>query len=258
MKVVILCGGKGTRIADAQYDAKGLVEIGGKPILWHIIQGYAHFGFNEFVLTLGHGGDSIKRYFLDYEAMTHDFTVSLGSTTELTYHTNQSAPNLSITLADTGLDTNKGARVTRVLQYLDDGEPFHLTYGDGVSDIDIRELTRFHKSHGKLMTVTGYQPFNQYGILELDDDGLVTGFEEKPRLSNWINAGYMVCEPELMDYFKGKDDKLDLEKEVMVQLAVEQELVVYKHDGFWRSMDTFKEAMELDRLWKTKAPWKVW
>lgn len=256
MKVVILCGGKGTRMADAEYDAKALVEIGGRPILWHIMKIYAAYGYTDFILTLGHGANAIKRYFLDYEPMTRDFTLSLGNRRQLEYHANHDEANWRITLADTGLETNKGARVAKVLKYLNH-EPFHLTYGDGLGDINIRELTDFHRQHGKLVTLTGYQPFSQYGVMQVQEGGLVTGFEEKPRLKDWINAGFMICEPGIADYLKG-DDSLDLEKEVLVRLAKDRQLVVYRHTGFWRSMDTFKEARELDRLWHGKAPWKVW
>ncbi len=256
MKVVILCGGKGTRMADANYDAKALVEIGGRPILWHIMKIYAAYGFTDFVLTLGHGAAAIKRYFLDYEPLTRDFTLCLGEQPELIYHQGHEEGGWQITMADTGLETNKGARVARILPYLD-GQPFHLTYGDGLADIDLQALTAFHRSHGKLATLTAYQPYSQYGIVQIDKDGLVTGFEEKPRLSDWINAGFMVCEPGIARYLRD-DDSLDLEKDVLVNLARDRQLAVYRHSGFWRSMDTFKEAREMDRLWQEGAPWKVW
>jgi glucose-1-phosphate cytidylyltransferase len=256
VKVVILCGGKGTRIADADYDAKALVEIGQKPILWHIMKIYAAHGFSDFVLTLGHGADSIKQYFLNYEAKTHDFTLSLGPQPAIAFHEANAEAGWRITMSDTGLETNKGARVRRVLRYLGD-ETFHLTYGDGLGDIDISALAAFHRAHGKLMTVTGYQPYSQYGILQVTRDGLVTGLDEKPRLDSWINAGFMVCEPGIRDYFD-QDDTLDLEKEVMARLARDGQLMVYRHEGFWRSMDTFKEARDLNQLWQNGAPWKVW
>ena len=256
MKVVILCGGKGTRMVGANSQAKALVPIGGRPILWHIMKIYAAYGYTDFVLTLGHGSEAIKRYFLDYGPMTRDFTLGLGERPRLTYHQSHEEDNWTITMADTGLETNKGARVAKVLKYLD-GEPFHLTYGDGLGDIDINALVAFHRSHGRLATLTGYQPYSQYGVVQMDGDGLVTGFEEKPRLTDWINAGFMVCEPGVVDYFQG-DDTLDLEKEVLVNLARDRQLMVYKHTGFWRSMDTFKEAQEMDRLWRNGAPWKVW
>jgi glucose-1-phosphate cytidylyltransferase len=256
MKVVILCGGKGTRIADADYEAKALVHIGGRPILWHIMKIYAAYGLTDFVLTLGHGATAIKQYFIDYEWMSHDFTITLGLQPDVRYHGGHREEDWEITLADTGLDTNKGGRLRQVLEYLDD-EPFHVTYGDGIGDLDINDLMRFHRAHGKLATVTVYQPRTQYGIVQFNDDGLVSGFEEKPRIEQWINAGFMIFEPGTRDYLAG-DDSLDLEKEVLVRLAEAGELMVYQHSGFWRSMDTFKEARELDSLWRNSAPWKVW
>jgi glucose-1-phosphate cytidylyltransferase len=256
MKVVILCGGKGTRMAGTEYDAKALVEIGGRPILWHIMKIYATYGHIEFILTLGHGANAVRRYFLEYEPMTRDFILQLGRRQELLYLAPNDEEKWHITMADTGLETNKGARAARVLKYLD-GERFFLTYGDGVGDIDLDALLAFHESHGRLATVTGYQPYSQYGIMQIDEEGCVTGFEEKPRLYHWINAGFMVFEPGVADYLQG-DDTLDLETEVLVRLANDRQLMVYQHAGFWRSMDTFKEAQELDRLWAEETPWKVW
>lgn len=256
MKVVILCGGKGTRMADAEYDAKALVEIGEQPILWHIMKIYAAYGHVEFILTLGHGGSAIRRYFLEYEPMTRDFILQLGRSRELLYLDPNGEENWHITMADTGLETNKGARIKKVLKYLD-GERFSLTYGDGVGDLDLDALLAFHESHGRLATVTGYQPFSQYGVMQIDNQGYVTGLEEKPLLPDWINAGFMIFEPGVADYLEG-DNSLDLEKEVLVRLANDRQLMVYRHEGFWRSMDTFKEAQELDQLWAEEAPWKVW
>ncbi len=256
MKVVILCGGKGTRMADANYDAKALVEIGGRPIVWHIMKIYAAHGFTDFVLTLGHGAASMKRYFLDYEPMTRDFTLCLGERPEINYHQRHEEDGWTVTMVDTGLETNKGGRLARVMQHLE-SHPFHITYGDGLGDIDLMALVDFHRAHGKLATITAYQPYSQYGILQTDHTGLVTGLEEKPRLSDWINAGFMIFEPAVADYLR-EDDTLDLEKEVLVHLARDRELMVYQHEGFWRSMDTFKEAREMDALWHNGAPWKVW
>ncbi len=256
MKVVILCGGKGTRMADANTDAKALVPIGGRPILWHIMKIYAASNYTDFVLTLGHGADAIKRYFLDYEPMMHDFTLCLGEHPEVTYHQRHQEDGWRVTMADTGLDTNKGARLRRVLPYLN-GEAFHVTYGDGLGNVDIQALTAFHRSHGRLATLTTVQPYSQYGIVQIGASELVEGFEEKPHLTDWINAGFMVFEPGVADYLDDSQS-LDLEKEVLVRLARDRQLVAYRHEGFWRSMDTFKEAREMDRLWHDGAPWKVW
>jgi glucose-1-phosphate cytidylyltransferase len=256
MQVVILCGGKGTRMADAHYDAKALVEIGGRPILWHIMKIYAAYGHKEFVLTLGHGAASIKRYFLDYEPMTRDITLCLGERPDIYYHQGHEEDGWQITMVDTGLETNKGSRLRHVLGHTN-GQPFHVTYGDGVGNVNINELQKFHQAHGKLATITTYQPLSQYGIVQFGEDGVVTGFEEKPLLDDWINAGFMIFEPGVAGYLDSQND-LDLEKEVLVNLARDRQLVVYQHKGFWRSMDTFKEAREMDRLWSDSAPWKVW
>lgn len=256
MQVVILCGGKGTRMADAHYDAKALVEIGGRPILWHIMKIYAAYGRRNFVLTLGHGADAIKRYFLDYEPMTRDFTICLGERPDIYYHQSHEENDWQITMVDTGLDTNKGGRLKRALKHVNE-QPFHVTYGDGLGNVDIPALEAFHRAHGKLATVTAYQPLSQYGIMQFDADGLVTGFEEKPRLSDWINAGFMIFQPEVAGYLTDSPD-LDLEKQVLVNLARDRQLVVFQHQRFWRSMDTFKEAREMDLMWQDGAPWKVW
>lgn len=256
MKVVILCGGKGTRIADAGYDAKALVPVGPRPILWHIMKIYAHYGFQDYVLTLGHGRDAIKRYFVDFGIMSRDFTIHLGEDPDYRFHDAHPEDGWNVTMADTSLDANKGSRLERVLRYTD-AERFHLTYGDGLGDVDLRKLVDFHTAHGRLVTLTGYQPYSQYGILHIDERGQINGFEEKPRLDQWINAGFMVCEPGIKEYLNNDPD-LDLEREVFRRLAEDDQLMVYKHDGFWRSMDTFKESQELTRLWDNGAPWKIW
>lgn len=256
MKTVILCGGKGTRIADSNYDAKALVEVSGKPILWHIMKIYSAFGEKDFLLTLGYGGASIKHYFTNYDTANLDFTITFSDKPEVKFHEHHGETGWAISMIDTGLETNKGGRLSRVMDHIGD-ETFHLTYGDGVGDIDLNALMAFHRSHGKIMTVTGYQPYSQYGILDIDKTDLVVGFKEKPRLDSWINAGFMICEPGIKDYLR-PDPSLDLEKEIMVKLANDRQLMVYKHDGFWRSMDTFKEAQELTKIWENEAPWKVW
>src|SRR5574341_399752 len=174
----------------------------------------------------------------------------------MVYHQPHEEDGWTVTMLDTGLDTNKGGRLVRAMQHLK-GQPFHVTYGDGLGDIDLSALLTFHRAHSKIATVTAYQPYSQYGIMQIDSTGLVTGFEEKPRLADWINAGFMVFEPSISDYLRG-DDTLDLEEEVLVNLASDQQLMVYRHQGFWRSMDTFKEAREMERLWQDGAPWKVW
>ncbi|MGF1507191.1 MAG: sugar phosphate nucleotidyltransferase [Anaerolineae bacterium] len=257
MTVIILCGGKGTRMTGSGYEAKALVEVGDRPIIWHIMKIYAHYGLSDFVLTLGHGAAAIKQYFLDYGPMTQDFTICLGERPEISYHAPHDAASWEIALVDTGLETNKGGRVRRVLDHIQ-GEHFHLTYGDGLGDVDLHALTHFHIEHGRLATITGYQPHSQYGIVQVEADGRITGYEEKPLLADWINAGFMLLRREAVEYFMRGDDDLDLEQDILGQLAAEGELMMYRHTGFWRSMDSFKEAKEMDQLWSTGAPWKVW
>ncbi len=256
MKVVILCGGKGTRIADAGYDAKALVPVGPRPILWHIMKIYAQYDYQEFVLTLGHGASAIKQYFMSFGPMTRDFTLSLTEDPEFEFHEQHPEDGWQVTMANTGLETNKGSRVAQVLKYTN-GKAFHLTYGDGLGNINLDALHMFHRAHGRLVTITGYQPYSQYGLLNLSDNDEIIGFEEKPRLDQWINAGFMICEPGIEAYLTD-DPNLDLEREVFMKLAEDNQLMVYKHHGFWRSMDTFKEAQELSKLWQDGAPWNTW
>ncbi|MBN1953683.1 MAG: NTP transferase domain-containing protein [Anaerolineae bacterium] len=256
MPVVILCGGQGTRMQDATTTKKELVEVGDRPILWHVIKIYAAFGHNRFILALGYQAQALKRYFLDYKALRNDCTVRLGSSCSVTYHENHIEEDWEITLADTGLHTEKGSRIYRVARYIDT-DTFFVTYGDGVGNIDIDALLAFHRQHGRLATVTGVHPRSQYGILQASDDGQVTQFGEKPVLDHWINAGFMVFERGMFDYL-ADGDAVHLEREALPRLAAAGELMMYRHDGFWRSMDTFKEALQLDTIWRESAPWKVW
>jgi|YNPNPStandDraft_1061719.scaffolds.fasta_scaffold01205_7 glucose-1-phosphate cytidylyltransferase len=254
LPVVILCGGQGTRMQGDTPTKKELVEVGGRPILWHVMKIYAAYGHTRFILTLGHQAEALKRYFLEYEAMSGDFTIRLGECSGITYHTDN-RENWEITLADTGLDTEKGTRIYRVARYIDT-TTFFVTYGDGVGDINLDALLAFHRQHGRLATVTGVRPRLQYGLLQADESGLVTGFVQKPQLEHWINAGFMVFERGVLEYLSGGD--VHLEREALPRLAAEGQLMMYRHTGFWRSMDTFKEALELDHLWHQSAPWKVW
>lgn len=256
LPVVILCGGQGTRMQGATLTKKELVEVGDRPILWHVMKIYAAFGHTRFILALGHQAEALKRYFLEYEAMHSDFTIRLGHTDSIRYHPPAIDEDWEVTLADTGLNTEKGARIYRVARYIDT-DTFFVTYGDGVGDINVDALLAFHRAHGRLATVTGIRPYSQYGILEVDVDGVVTGFGEKPQLEHWINAGFMVFERGVLEYLAGGDD-VDLEREALPRLAADGQLMMYRHTGFWRSMDTFKEALELDAIWRASAPWKVW
>ncbi len=256
LPVVILCGGQGTRMQGAVSTKKELVQVGGRPILWHVMKIYAAYGHTRFILTLGHEAEAIKRYFLEYEPMTCDFTVQLGRSGTVSYDRSDAVEEWEVTLADTGLETEKGSRIRRVARYIDT-TTFFVTYGDGVGDVDLDALLAFHCEHGRLATVTGVRPRSQYGILQIDDTGQVTGFGEKPQLDHWINAGFMVFERGMLKYL-ADDDQVDLEREALPRLAADGQLMIYRHTGFWRSMDTFKEALELDTVWRESAPWKVW
>jgi glucose-1-phosphate cytidylyltransferase len=257
MKAVILCGGMGTRMREeTEFRPKPLVEVGGRPILWHIMKLYAHHGFRDFVLCLGYRGNMIKEYFLNYEAMNNDFTICLGRKSQIQFNGDHEEQNFRITLADTGLDSMTGGRLRRAQKYLHD-DCFMVTYGDGVSDVDVRRLVEFHKSHGKLATVTTFRPMSRFGILDIDASHQVMNFIEKPRSDAWASAGYFVFQREVLDYLD--DDQCILEREPLERLAAERQLVAYNHDGFFYAMDTFREYEILNDLWKSgQAPWKVW
>lgn len=257
MKVVILAGGRGTRISEeTQNIPKPMVRIGGKPILWHIMKAYSQQGFNEFVICLGYKSYMIKEYFSHYFLHTSDVTIDLRKQNEIKVHTTVSEP-WKITLVDTGLETMTGGRIKRVRKYVGD-EPFLLTYGDGLADLDIRKEVKFHKAHGKLLTVVAVLPAIRFGLLELDKKNRVKGFHEKPRGENaWVNAGFFVAEPGIFNYLTGDDTVL--EKKPLEKLAREGEMVAFKHHGFWSPMDTLRDKICLEDLWQSgKAPWKIW
>jgi glucose-1-phosphate cytidylyltransferase len=257
MKVVILCGGQGTRLREeTEFRPKPLVDVGLRPILWHIMKLYAHYGFRQFVLCLGYRGNMIKEYFLNYEAMNNDFTICLGSRHQVSYHDAHHEQDFNVTLADTGLQTMTGGRVERVRRYLD-GDTFMVTYGDGLADVDIRALAEFHRGHGRLATVTAVRPPSRFGILELGDGDRVAHFAEKPQLEGWASAGFFVFNRGVLDLLHGDD--CILEREPLEHLAATGELMVYRHDGFFFAMDTYREYQALNELWNSgKAPWKVW
>jgi glucose-1-phosphate cytidylyltransferase len=259
VKVVILCGGQGTRLREeTEFRPKPLVEIGGRPILWHIMKMYGHYGFTDFVLCLGYRGNMIKEHFLNYEYMNNDFTIVLGSPHRLMYHGNRDEQNFRVTLADTGLDVMTGSRVVRAQKYLDDSDTFMVTYGDGVSDLDIRRLVNFHVSHGKLATVTTVRPTSRFGVLQTDPSGRVVSFAEKPQLDGWVSAGFFVFNKRVFDYLS-EDPGCMLEREPMERLVRDGELAAYRHSGFFYAMDTYREFKLLNELWESgHAPWKVW
>ena len=253
---MILCGGQGTRMRGDTPTKKELVEVGGRPILWHVMKIYATYGHTRFILTLGHQAEALKRYFLEYEPMNCDFTVRLGRSGAISYHRSSAEENWEVTLADTGLHTEKGSRIYRVAQHIDT-DTFFVTYGDGVGDVDLDALLAFHRRHGRLATVTGVRPQSQYGILQPNEAEQVTRYEQKPQREHWINAGFMVFEREVLTYLAGGDN-VHLERETLPRLVADGQLMIYRHTGFWRSMDTFKEAVELDTVWHESAPWKTW
>ncbi|KJY78458.1 glucose-1-phosphate cytidylyltransferase [Vibrio coralliilyticus] len=256
MKVLLLAGGFGTRISEeTDVRPKPMVEIGGKPILWHIMKMYSQHGFNEFVVLLGYKGYYIKEYFANYFLHQSDVTIDL-STNEMKIHKNTSEP-WSVTLLDTGLHTMTGGRVKRAQEIIGN-EPFMLTYGDGVSDVNISDLVAFHNSHGKALTMTSVQPDGRFGALELDGIN-VTNFLEKPKGDGaWINGGFFVCEPKVFEYIKD-GDKTVFEQSPLQNLSLDGELMAYKHHGFWKCMDSLNDKKQLNKMLENnEAPWKSW
>lgn len=255
MKVVILAGGFGTRLSEhTDSIPKPMVEIGGKPILWHIMKTYSHYGFNDFIICLGYKGHVIKEYFLNRFKYDSDITIDY-SINEIHTHNNVSEP-WKVSLIDTGINTLTGGRLKRIQKYID--TTFLMTYGDGVSDVNINELIKQHNKYNKKITVTAVQPSGRFGGLEIENDVLVKSFVEKRRSdSPWINGGFFVCEPEVFDYIEG--DNTIFESDVLEKIASENQLTSYKHKGFWECMDTIKDKNNLNSLWNNnQAEWKVW
>ena len=258
MKVVILCGGLGTRLREeTEFRPKPMVNIGNRPILWHIMKVYAAYGHKDFVLALGYKGEMIRNYFCHYELMNNDVTIELGKPERLCIHHAHEDDGWKITLANTGEDTLKGARLKKIQKYIT-GDTLMVTYGDGVANIDMGALLSFHKSHGKLATVTGINPASRFGELKVKGDE-VGAFSEKPKNGNGlVNGGFFVLNRAVFDYLS-EDDSCDLEIGALEQIARQGELMVYKHKGFWACMDTFRDMEYLNRLWaEDKAEWKVW
>lgn len=258
MKVVILCGGHGTRIRDvADSIPKPMIPIGGFPILWHIMKYYASFGYRDFVLCLGYKGSVIKDFFLNYEAHTKDFTIELGRKDTLTFHNNNDESDWRVTLADTGLEAMTGARIKRVQKYVE-ADDFMLTYGDGVGDIDLEQLLAFHRGHGRTLTVTGVRPPGRFGEL-VHADRIITEFNEKPQATGGrISGGFFVASPKIFDYLSD-DDGLVFEQQPVRSLVDDQQLMLFAHDGFWQPMDTSREYQLLNSLYnKGEAPWVRW
>lgn len=256
MKVVILAGGLGTRISEeTDLKPKPMVEIGEKPILWHVMKIYSHYGFNDFIICLGYKGYMIKEYFANYYLHQSDVTIVLKENSIQTH--NSKAEPWKVTLVDTGLNTMTGGRIKRIKKYLGD-ETFMLTYGDGVGGINISELVEFHKRHNRFATVTSVQPSGRFGALNMDDKNNILSFQEKPKGDGaWVNGGFFVLEPEIFDYIDG--DETIWERQPLEGLAKDGQLVGYKFNGFWKPMDTLRDKMELEELWRSgNAPWAKW
>lgn len=254
MKTLILAGGMGTRLAEeTEFKPKPMVEIGHRPILWHIMKSYAHYGLDDFVVALGYKGEHIKRYITEYSSLGSDLTVQL-KTGEVRRHSHEH-DDWTVDLIDTGLHSETAGRMLRARSHLGDST-FLMTYGDGVADIDLKQLLEFHKSHGKLATVTAVRPIARFGQLDFDGD-LVSHFNEKPQLdSGWINGGFFVLEPGIFDYIDGD---CDWSRGPMEALAKDRQLAAFKHEGFWQCMDTLRDKMLLDSLWDSGDPaWAVW
>lgn len=255
MKVVILAGGFGTRLGElTEIVPKPMVEIGGKPILWHIMKIYSTYGFNDFIICLGYKGDIIKRYFYELYTMSNNITID---TINGAFSINKNrSPNWKVSLIDTGLNTTTGGRLLRVQEFID-GDVFMMTYGDGLANIDLNKLLQLHKSHGKIATITAVNPPPRFGILNIDKNGQVISFDEKPEDRSWINGGFFVLDKEVFKYIS-KDEPY-FEGYPLSNLAKDGELYAYRHHGFWRPMDTLSDKKFLEDLWNSgKAEWKIW
>jgi glucose-1-phosphate cytidylyltransferase len=257
MKVVILCGGKGTRLKEqTESIPKPLIEIGGRPILWHIMKIYSVHGFNDFILCLGYRGQAIKEYFMDYLSWRHhDFSLDMSGGEPAVHLLNHDRERWRIAFADTGEETSTGGRIKRIAPLISD-DSFMATYGDGVADLDIGKLAEFHRAHGRIGTLTVVKPQLQFGVLEVGGEGRVTSFREKPQLDHWINGGFFVFRREFFDYL-GEDDVL--ERAPLERLTKDGQLMAYRHETYWECMDTYKDTILLNELWASgNAPWKAW
>ncbi|MCU1514464.1 MAG: nucleotidyltransferase [Microbacteriaceae bacterium] len=256
MKAVLLAGGLGTRMREeTEFRPKPMVEVGGRPVLWHIMKILSQQGIKDFVICTGYKSEFIKNYFTNYGALNQDFTVTLGDQAGITYHGAHDEFDWTVTVADTGASTMTGGRINKIRKYVE-GERFLCTYGDGIADIDLEALVDYHESHGKIATMTSIQPLSRFGVLDLDTDGSVRKFKEKPQVEGWINIGYFLFEPGVFDYL---DDDSVLEEEPLKNLAADNQIAAHPHTGFWQPMDTYRESLLLNELWDTgTAPWKNW
>jgi len=256
LKAVLLAGGLGTRMREeTEFRPKPMVEVGGKPVLWHIMKVLASQGITEFVICTGYKSEFIKNYFFNYRASNLDFTVKLGDSSSTVFHGSHDEYDWTVTVVDTGLATMTGGRIKRVEKYLG-GEPFLATYGDGIADINLERLTEFHARHGRIATMTTTQPSSRFGVVDVDQEGLVQRFREKPKVNDWINIGYFIFQPDIFTYL---DSNSVLEEGPLRKLAAVNQIGAFKHEGFWQPMDTFRESQMLNEIWNAgDAPWKIW
>jgi len=260
MKVVILCGGKGTRLREeTEFRPKPMVPIGGRPILWHIMKTYAHFGHKEFILCLGYKGDMIREYFRNYLWNTCDTTLMLGRSPAVQFHNSHGEEDWKVHLADTGEGSMTAYRVRQIQRYIPRGESFLLTYGDGLSNIDINATIKAHQASGKICSISAVHPAGRFGALRIEENGSIHAFIEKPQFEDaYVNGGYMVCDPRVFDYLPD-DPGMMFERKPMEDLVRDGQLHAFKHEGFWQPMDTYQESQHLNLLWaENKAPWKIW
>lgn len=253
---VILAGGLGTRIREeSEFKPKPMIEIGRRPVLWHIMKNLSYYGINRFVICVGYKGDIIRDYFINYKSRNNDFTVTLGKNESIVFHSDHLESSWHVTIAETGPNTNTGGRVFRIHQYIR-GEDFLCTYGDGLANVDIEKLQIFHDSHGKTATITAVRPTSRFGILEIDSANNVTSFKEKPQTEEWINGGFFLFKPEI---FSILSEDIVLEKEPLQKLASTNQLMAFKHQGFWQPMDTYRESKMLNEMWQSgNVPWRVY
>ncbi len=256
MKAVILAGGLGTRLREeTEYRPKPMVEIGEKPILWHIMKNLSTQDLNDFIICLGYKAEYIKDFFLNYDVRVNDSTIKIGKGSVVNQLSKSNEENWNITLANTGLHTMTGGRIFKIRDYVNK-ERFLCTYGDGLADINLKSLLEFHVNHGKIATITAVQPTNRFGALEIDSNNQVRNFTEKPKLEQWINGGFFIFEPEVFEYLNPDST---LEREPLENLAKDNQLMAFHHSGFWQPMDTYRETQELNSLWNSdSAPWKTW
>jgi len=256
MKTIILCGGLGYRLKEeTEFKPKPMVNIGGKPILWHIMKIYAHYGFNEFIIALGYKGDYIKQYFLNEKNMVHDFSLDTLSGETQIIRNGTKSENFKITFVNTGEETLPGERILRLRDYIPNkDENFMVTYGDGVSDINLKELVKFHKKQNTIGTITGVHPRSKYGLIKTNEKGIVEDFQEKPVLKDRTNGGFMIFRREFFDYLRSGE----MEHSALKRLVEKKQLSVFNHDGFWHSMDTYPDVESLNKLWKEDPKWKIW